>query len=68
VHPPAPSHGQTKPEVRPVSSPSKAPSAPATGLRQAPNVAAPPAPVEPPSSSAQSTTPTTPGAKVTPEP
>jgi len=67
-HPPGPSREQTEPEVRPASSPSKAPSAPATGLRQAPSVAGPPAPVEPPSSSAQSTSPTTPGAKATPEP
>ncbi|MGB7590988.1 MAG: AAA family ATPase, partial [Terriglobia bacterium] len=56
VHPPGPSREQTKPEVRPASSPSKAPPAPATGLGQAPNVAVPPAPVEPPSSSSQSTT------------
>jgi len=69
VHPPGPSREQTKPEVRPASSPSKAPSAPATGLGQAPNVVAgPPAPVEPPSSSTQSTSPATPGAKATPEP
>ena len=68
MHPPGPSREQTKPEVRPASSPSKAPSAPATGLRQAPSVAGPPAPVEPPSSSAEGTSPTTPGAKATPEP
>jgi hypothetical protein len=68
MHPPGPAREQTKPEVRPASSPSKAPSAPATELSQAPNVVAgPPAPVEPPSSSAQSTNPTTPGAKATPE-
>jgi protein phosphatase len=69
LHPPAPSHEQIKPEARPVSSLPKAPSAPATGLRQAPNVVAgPPPPVEPPSSSAQGTSPATPGAKATPEP
>jgi hypothetical protein len=67
MHPPGPSGEQTKPEVRPASSPSQAPAAPATGLMQAPNVAGPPAPVEPPSSSAQSTSPTTPGTKATPE-
>jgi len=66
VHPPGPSREQTKPEVRPASTPSKAPSAPATGPGQAPNVAGPPAPVEPPSSSAQSATPTTPSETATP--
>jgi len=69
MHPPGLSRELTQPEVRPASSPSQAPSAPATGLTQAPNVVAgPPAPVEPPSSSAQSTSPTTPGTKATPEP
>jgi hypothetical protein len=66
MHPPVASREQTKPEVRPASSPSKAPSAPATEIRQAPDVAGPPAPVEPPSSSAQSTTPTTPSETATP--
>jgi preprotein translocase subunit SecD len=65
VHPPGPSREQTKPEIQPASSPSKAPSAPATGLRQAPNVAAPPAPVEPPSPSAQSTGQTAPSETAT---
>jgi hypothetical protein len=51
-----------------VSAPPQAASAPSTGLRQAPNITGPPAPVEPPSPSAQSTSPPTPGAKPTPEP
>jgi hypothetical protein len=69
VPPPSPSREQTKPEVRPASSPPKAPSAPAAGPRQAANVVAgPPAPVEPPSSSAQSASSTTPDAKAKPEP
>jgi len=69
MRPAGPPREQAKPEVRPASSPSQAPPAPATGLRQAPNnVAGPPTPVEPPSPSAQSTTPTVPGAKATPEP
>jgi predicted kinase len=67
VHPPGPSREQAKPEVQPASSPAKAPPAPVTELRQAPNVAGPPASVEPPSSSAQSTSPTAPAAKATPE-
>ena len=60
MHPPGPSGEQTKPEVRPASSPSQAPSAPTTELRQAPTVAGPPAPVEalpPPSQSRTQTTP-----------
>jgi hypothetical protein len=68
MHPPGPSREQTKPEVQPASSPAQAPPVPATEVRQAPNVAGAPAPVEPPSSSAQSTSPTTPDAKATPEP
>ena len=69
VHPPGSSREQSKPVVRPAGSPSKAPSAPAPGLSQTPNVVAgPPAPVEPPASSAQSTSPTTPSAKAKPEP
>jgi len=66
MHPPGPSREQAKPEVQPASSPAKAPPAPATEVRQAPNVAGPPAPVEPPSSSAQSTSPTTPSETATP--
>jgi hypothetical protein len=68
MHPPGPSREQAKPEVRPASSPSQAPPAPATEPRQAPIVAGPPAPVEPLSSSAQSTSPTAPAAKAPPEP
>ena len=68
AHPPAPSHGQAKPEVRPVSAPPQAASAPSTGLRQASSIAGPPAPAEQPSPSAQSTSPPTPGAKPMPEP
>jgi hypothetical protein len=67
MHPPGPSREQAKPEVRPASSPTQAPPAPATALRQAPSVAGPPAPVEPSSSSAQGTSPTAPGAKAAPE-
>jgi hypothetical protein len=57
---PAPSAAQVKPEIRPPSATSKVPSAPATGLSQAPNVAGASAPVEPLLSSSQSTSRTTP--------
>jgi hypothetical protein len=68
MHPPSPSRGQAMPEVRPSSSPAQAAPAPATGDREASNVAGPPTPVEPPSSAVQSTSQTAPGAKATPEP
>ena len=68
MQPAGPSREQTKPEVRPATSLSQATPAPATEVRQAPTVAGPPAPVQAPSSSAQSASPATPGAKPTPEP
>jgi len=66
VHPSGPPREQTKPEVQPASAPAKATPALATEPGQAPNVAGPPAPVELPSSSAQSASPTAPAAKAPP--
>jgi len=64
--PPPPPAAQVKPEIRPPSATSKVPSAPVTGLSQAPNVAGSSAPVDPLLSPSQSATRTTPSETATP--
>jgi len=63
---PAPSAPPATAEVRPPSSASKPPSAPAAGRSQPPSVSAPLGPVQPPSTSVPGTSRATPGAKTTP--